>query len=66
MRYIHNRKVRRYGSDDSKVEECILWIDELPPNLIRGKNQLWKSRRGKRLQNEQIIESLLENQKDYW
>lgn len=50
--------VRMGEGDKRRMVEAILWIDEMPPNLRRGRNRKMKNRRWKRQRQEAIQERL--------
>lgn len=49
-------RVRVRRNDKLVVENGILWIDELPPELRRGKNRKMKNRKYKREQMKRQLE----------
>lgn len=52
-------KVKVLRGDKFVTEDATYWFDELPPTLRRGKNKKDKSRRGKREQQERLLEGAL-------
>ncbi len=47
-------KVRR--GDKLVAEDATYWIDEVPPEYLRGKNKKDKSKRGKRDRQARLLE----------
>ena len=66
MQIITKMMYRRQGESEPKLEDVVIWVDELPPEYQRGKMTERKNRRFKQENNRRIVEAKLEMGKDYW
>ncbi len=66
MRITTKRNCRREGEEKPRLEDVVIWIDELPPEYQRGKFKNRKNRRYKLEKNRQIVDARLDMEQSYW
>ncbi len=57
-------KVKVLRGDKFVIEDATYWVDEIPPELRRGKNKKGKSRRGKRDRQRRLHEGALRQKEE--